>query len=464
MKKPKHHFILESNKNKDNSRLIYFNLTYGYYEYNTITRQKKYPPLKISTQQSITEEYWLGKPNYRANQKYVRKHGKDLNNTLDKIEKLAYDQLSFFRNENEKNPTPTELKRLVFEKLDRIDKISTDIIISEYIDNTVAERTNLPITSKKHWSLSTGNQYTNLSNYIKEYQNKKNIVLTFNNITSDIYWDYFKTINDIKKAETGEYFIQSTIANQCKNLKSIFNSANSDDIEIGFKYSKQEYKIEASKASYETYLPERLLNLIIEKDVNGLFKKYQHAKNYIIISSLTGLRIGDMMGLHEIKPEQIKVNSKEYYCFNTRIRKSSENKEELSVVLPILQPVRELLNSNNNLFPKFPSQPKIRDYIKDFLEYMEFNDDVQKTYHYYLTGAVKKTMKQAELFAPHDCRRTFITNLKQLGIQNETLEGLTHPKLKYKSILDHYDKSSLNEKAVKLIEAINSKASKIYRY
>ena len=464
MKRPKHFFNLEWKRNKDNTSLIYFNLSYGFKVFNPKSKRAKYIPLRISTEYTIEEKYWIGKPNYRANRTYIRKFGKTLNNVLDKIEKAAYDQLLIFRNQHEKNPTPTELKRLVLEKLNRIDKISTDVIISEYIQNLVEERTNLPATSKKYWSTDTGKQYTNLNNYIKKYENKKGIVLTFKNITSEIYWDYFKTVNDLKKAETGNYFIQSTIANQCKNLMSIFNKAKKDGIEIDFKYFQDDFKIEPSKPSYETYLPEKSLKIVINKDVQGLFKKYEHARNFIIISSLTGLRIGDMMGLHEIEPEKVTVNSKNYYCFNTKIRKSRENREELTVTLPVLAPLRELLKANNGKFPKFPSQQKTRAYIKDFLKFLEFNDSVQKTYYYYLVGSVTKNMKQSELFSPHDCRRTFITNLKQLGIQNETLENLTHPKLKYKSILDHYDKSTLNDNAVKLIKALNRKNSEIYKY
>jgi integrase len=464
MKQPKYNFNLEWNKNKNGSRLIFFNLSYGYKEFDTITQRYKYPPFRISTEYSIAPEYWKGRPTYRANRTYTQKFGKDLNNILQKIEETSLHQLSLYKDENDRNPTPSELKRLIQIKLNRVDKISNDVIITKYIDDLVTKRTSLATSSRQKWSKATGNQYTNLSNYIKQYEKLKNTILTFGSITSEIYWDYFKTVNEIKKVETGEYFIQSTIANQCKNLKSVFNIADKEDIEIGFNYSKPEFKIDPSPSSYETYLTEEQLKKIIETDVTGLLKKYEHARNFIIISCLTGLRIGDMKGLSDIKPEKIRHNSKIYDCFQTKIRKSNENREELTVILPILKSVRALIDSNNSKFPDFPSEQKIRLYIQDFLKYLEFNNEVQKTYYYYLFGAEVKNIKQSEIFSPHDCRRTFITNLKQLGIQNETIEPLTHPKLKFKSVLDQYDKSSLNDKAVKFINELNSKKSKLYRH
>ena len=87
MKQPTHFFNLEATENKNGNRLIYFNLNYGYREYNPIKKDLKYIPLKISTQWSIKEEYWVWKPTYRANKNYVSKYGKDINNVLDKIEK-----------------------------------------------------------------------------------------------------------------------------------------------------------------------------------------------------------------------------------------------------------------------------------------------------------------------------------------------------------------------------------------
>ena len=133
MKEPKHNFNLESKANQSGKHLIYFNLNYGYKEYNSVNSSFKYIPLRLSTKWTIKNEFWTGKPTYRANTTHGRKYGKDINVQLEKIESISYLQLSLYRNEHECNPTPNELKRLVFEKLDRIEKTSDSIIITEYM-------------------------------------------------------------------------------------------------------------------------------------------------------------------------------------------------------------------------------------------------------------------------------------------------------------------------------------------
>ena len=121
--------------------------------------------------------------------------------------------------------------------------------------------------------------------------------------------------------------------------------------------------------------------------------------------------------------------------------------------------------ANENRFPKFTSEPNIRKVIRKFLTHLKFNNEVTTKTKYYLVDEVKVERKnQHALFGPHDCRRTYITNLKQLGIQNDTIEPITHPKIKNASVLDGYDKSTLNDKAVKLIEQLKTKKSPLFKY
>jgi integrase len=464
MKQPKHYFNLEAKPNRSGEHLIFFNLTYGYREYDAKTDNLKYIPLRISTQWTIKEEYWNSRPIYRTTQTYVRKNGKDLNNILDKIERVAYEQLSNYRNNTETDPTPNELKTLVLERIGRLQKTATSVNIADYTEKLILKRTNLPNTSSEFWSTKTGNQYQIIANRLKKYESEQNINLTFGEITEQIYWDYFKTINDNQKTECGERYTQTTINKEFRSLRAIFNCAKDDGIDINIAYSKKSLKIPSSSPTYETYLTKEQLNTIINTDTSHS-KEYEHARNYILLSSFTGLRIGDMVHLHEVKPEIVTHNSKKYNCFTTKIRKSSENTYELIATIPILLPVKNILAANGNKFPKFTSEPNIRKVIRKFLTHLKFENKITTKTKYYLVNEVKvESKKQYELFSPHDCRRTYITNLKQLGIQNDTIEPITHPKIKNASVLDGYDKSTLNDKAVKLIEQLKTKKSPLFKY
>jgi hypothetical protein len=464
MKQPKHFFNLESNKNSSDEQLIFFNLSYGSKTYNTKRSKVKYEPLKISTRWNIKKEYWNGKPTYRANKNYVSKFGKDLNNALEKIEKIGYTQLSYFRNHFEREPTLSELKELILHKLDRISKKSNDIIITEYITKIINTRTNLEIKSSNRWSKSTGNQYLNLKSQIEKYQESKKITLTFGNLTGAAFMDFFHEINEINKKENGEYYAHHTIAKENKLFRALLNCANEDEITIGFNYNKKEYFINRREIKNEVFLTQDQLSTIIKCDTSHS-KEFTHAKNYILLSSFTGLRIGDLVYLHEIKPIKLIHNSKKYDCFITRIRKSQENKDELVTTIPLLAPLKEHLKQNKNEFPKFPAQVNIRKSIKKFLTYLNFNDEIEeKKYYYSIDKVVVKKQRLCDVFTPHDCRSTFISNLKELGVHDEDIEPITHPKHKFTSIVQVYDKTAMIGKAVNLINVLNQKKSSLYRY
>jgi hypothetical protein len=464
MKKPRHHFVLESKANQSGEKLILLNFNYGYKVYNPTTSKYDYTSLRLSTKWTIKEEYWTARPTYRANQTYVRKYGKDINVQIEKIETLVYHQLSLFRNEHECNPTPTELKRLVFEKLDRIEKISDSIIITEYITKEIERRATLPKTNQEHWGKTTRGGYKNLSNHIKTYEAHKNTILTFAEMTEEIYWDYFATISQLNKKETGFLYIHNTIAKECKNLLSILNSAVGHDIKIGFNFNKRGMRIAETARQYNTYLNEKQLKTILNTDTSHS-STFSQARNYLIISSFTGLRIGDMKHLFYVEPERIESNSITYKLFHTKIRKSQENKEELVVAIPILKPVEIILNENDNKFPKFTSEPNLRKAIKSFMKYLEFNDPVIVSKNYYLSDSlISKQENQSDVYTPHDCRRTFISNLREINIHNAEIEPITHPKVKYASVLDSYDKRNLITKAISFINALNFKNSELYKY
>mgnify|MGYP006156820729 CR=1 FL=1 len=461
MKQPRHYFNLESKANKNGEKLIYFNLSYGF-KGTSAMNNLRYIPMRLSTQWTIKDEYWDGAPYYRANQSYVRKFGKDINNILDKIERECYAQLSHYREQHEDNPEPFELKKLILEKLKRVKKDEINVRLIDFIKKVIERRTSLPTTSSEYWKLGTQKIYDTLIHHIEQYEERTGRVLVFEDMTEEIYWDYFKTINEIRKEEKGMWYTQTSIHKDYKHLKVIFKYAEDEGIEIGFKYNKRGLIIPPAKASYETFLSIDQLKKIIETDVSHSIA-LTHGKNYLIISCFTGLRISDMRGLNEIAPNNSSYNNELIYCFTTRIRKSKNNREELIVTIPILKPVKDLLDNNGGQFPIFPAETKIRKNIKQLLSFLEFEESVELNHKYYLqTETTIEFKPQHKVFTAHDCRRTFITQLKELGLRNDDIEPITHPKIKYASIVDLYDKSPLVVKAMRLKTELNKTKSLLY--
>jgi hypothetical protein len=253
MKKPKHNFNLESKIRKSREQLIFFNLNYGYKEFDISTEKHKYIPMRISTQWTIKKEFWNGIPNYRANKKYVSKYGTDINCILNEIETISYKQLLFYKNEHDEIPEPKILKQNILEKPKKVPKINNDILVTEFITNLIEKRTNLPNSSKEFWGKNTKVSYHNTLNYILNYEKFHDIKLSFKQMTEEVYWDFFKTIKEIHKTNKGKPNIRTTIAKEYKNLRAIFNCTIEKNIAIGFNFSKKGLKIQPSKAKHPTY-------------------------------------------------------------------------------------------------------------------------------------------------------------------------------------------------------------------
>ncbi len=453
----KHFFNLESRASKNGKHIIFFNLNYGYLEQNHFNGTVKYIALRISTKMSVPKDDWDPK-NYKvANTK--NPYRKDINDKLNQIEKISYDELSFFRNQSKRDPSPHELKELVKVKLGRTEKKTSAIYLTEYIARTVSYKNIKPATAK---------QYDNLLRHIIQYEENKSTRMILGEITEDIYWDFFKIISNIRKETEGVYLTQTTISKDSKNLIAIFNEAYNNDLDIGFNHKKRGVKIQEKAKSYSTYLTQDELVKILKFNDTSL-ASLVHARNYILISSLTGLRISDMKHLHGTKPKIEGKGDEQIYCFETKIRKGQKDIESPTITIPILEPVNKILELYSGSFPTFPTEQVINRYIKLLLKHLEINDEVEVTKFYY-TGINSKSLSvisrvpKHELFTAHDCRSTFITNLLQLGMHESTIEHITHPKLNPKSNFNRYDKSNALQRAFVFINELKTINSDIYRY
>jgi hypothetical protein len=482
MKPAKYFFNLEAKPNKSGKHLIYFNLNYGFKTYNPITEKHQYKYLRLSTEHSILKDYWIqikktdsidGEPIYKANQTYVRKFGKDLNVALENIKTISISQLRIYKDTYNLNPEPKELKRLVLEKLNRIEKRSTDVLITKFIDKVISERRSLPSSSKKHWSKTTAKQYNNLKIHIEHYQTRDNISLTFLNLNEKSYWRFFEAINEIhiekqliedKPLIKGKPIKYNTIAKICKQLRVVLGATSEHKIEIGFNWNDTKYKINEVKTENHTSLNESQLQTIIDEDVSHS-KEFINARNYILVSSLTGLRLGDMKEVYNCKIEIFKSQQKKFKGFQTRIRKSQENRDELYTIIPLAKVLIKIVNENNGNLPSFPSSAVLGRQIKKYLKFLKFNDEIEFRERYYPESEYRlEKHKQSDKFTPHSCRYTFITNMSQLDVPESVVKNITHPTVKARSILAGYDLSNMQDNAYKLIRNLKGKKSKVYKY
>lgn len=455
MKQPSYYLNLEWNPTKSGERLIYFNLTYGFKESGG-----KYTPMRISTRWRIQPEQW-DKKNKRPIDSYKRSRGKDLEDTIERIRKVSFDQLSFYRNKYKEDPNPKDLKELVQMELGRKKVKDEHHRLTTFIQGEIDKRTELDPSNKLYWSKSNAKQYKTLIKHIEDYEKERKTSLALETLSEEQYWDFFKLISEINFKNTGDGLKVNTVAKTCSKLRSMLNSARDNNISVGFNYQKKGMKIGEVAAKHDTFLSEQQLAKIISEDVSHSVE-FTHARNYLVISSFTGLRLDDMQHLHEVKIETMKSQNTEFKGFYTKVRKTKKNGVDLVVAIPLLKPVEDILTQYNGQFPKFPADSNVRSNIRKLLKHLKFNDTVEVIHRYYGYNDKEELLPQHRVFSPHDCRRTFITNLKQLGLHNEEIEPITHPKVKFSSIIDKYDKSNLMDKAFLMLNEISSKGSTIF--
>jgi hypothetical protein len=480
--KIKFSYILSSKETTEEKRTLMIKVSYGYSQ--LVNGKVNYMPVILSTGIALKKSDWDSNSN-RVTKEYRMKHGSDVNNHLSRLENGIELLIKDFVSKNNKLPEPKFVKESILELLGK--KKPNIVVIynlTDFIDSTIKKRTSYPVSSKLHWTQKTANQYINLKNHILTYEKHNNVgidKLSWQNLTEDIYWDFFNVIDSCYKNENKKKLAKKsnvtdelnfgyrtvTIAKICKHLRAIYTEALNENISVAFDLTKSKYKIsEPNKKPVNPILTETELNKILNTYTDHS-REFTHAKNYLIISCFTGLRIGDMVHLHSINsPTEVYSNEmqKSIYLMDTYIRKATSNGEVARVLIPLPIPVLEIFKSNNNKFPQFPAETNIRKSISKFLKHLNFDISYQSEILYYSGQKSIKKVKIADVFSPHDCRSSYITNLISFGVSREKIEYITHPKFSKKNMIDLYDKSTLEEKAIRLAEDIanNKKDSKLY--
>ena len=465
MKSPTHFFNLEPSKEKNKELLIFFNLNYGYCEYNPMTDKKKYVPMRISTRQRIQKKYWDNE-NYKADISFVRKFGKTLNNELTNVEEVSYNTLNTYYGEYGKIPKPKELKELVMVKLERKEKIIQDSTLKYFITEKIKYFENLPQTATNKVERRTIQTYSNILIQIAKYEEATNEILTFNNFDEAKYWNFFTVINDVykKEKELPYGYMVNSIAKTSKTFLSLMRMAEQDEIPMILKINKKGLRIQEVKKSNEIYLNEKHLLKIMNANVSHS-SELNNAKNYLIISSLTGLRYDDMYHLHELKIEKYKGRHKSFKGFTTLVRKVSKLNKDVFICIPLFKAVQTIINDNDGKFPKFPTNQKMNEQIKKLCKFLKFDEEIECNYlHYKQNNGVKETTPLHKLVQTHTGRKSYYTNLTLHQVNRNVIENITHPKFFSKTMSSIYDKSSIIDNAELLLDAIEKIKSKIYKY
>ncbi|MCG8182766.1 site-specific integrase [Tenacibaculum piscium] len=342
----------------------------------------------------------------------------------------AVSRLSEIEKQNKNN-----LKALLFKIIRKTETNDNPIMtFFEFADDYIERKENQARNmSTVKLSPITVRSYKQTINRLKEFNNKSNYNLDFQNIDLKFYYAFLQYLED------HNYSI-NTIGKHIKNLVTVLNRATEDGVNKYLKYKHSEFKT-VSMETFSIYLTEFDIDALFKVDLSKN-KKWELARDIFLIGYYTGQRISDYNG---IKKEQIKkFEGKEVFEFN-------QQKTDKRIYVPIHFRVKEIINKRYNGFPPPKlNNPDINEFIKEAGREAEINEQVvvcKKIGGKVITNSVPKY----SLIVSHSARRSFCSNAylsKMPVIDIMSISGHSTEREFYK-----YIKVTPQERAVKIADS-----------
>lgn len=282
------------------------------------------------------------------------------------------------------------------------EKIDDDPYFIDYYNYYISTNKKIEgqIKNGKNLTQNTIKGYTTFLNYWKKFN-------AFNKETDIKLKDLDLNIFDkfIHFQESNQKLGSGTIDTNINKLKAILRYAmqkkiivNEDFVHGTFTYTPED--------STSIYLNDDEIRKILETDfISGSY--LDNAKDWFTIQLFSALRISDLFLLNDNH-------------FQKEFLELTTVKTKRDVVIPILNPIRNVLAKNNGRLPRRISDVKYNEYIKLICKEAGI-DEIVKGSKSIVIGKGKNKIKRKvldnypkwELVTSHTCRRSFLTNASQ---------------------------------------------------
>lgn len=209
---------------------------------------------------------------------------------------------------------------------------------------------------------------------------------------------------------------------------------------IGLNLKKQ--KAVKTKRTDSVYLDQATLSKLETAEMPT--KSLEVVRDIFIFACFTGLRYSDVIRYDKSFIQDIS---------GTQCMVFYSQKTGSKSVIPILPPVKRILDKYNGDLPRRPSGQKFNNMIKDACKAAGLDQQIQLTK---LEGDRKRpvTMPMYEAISSHTARRSFVTNMSKLGLNAKQISLMTgHTQAR---ITDIYDRSKAEENAVSVAGIIGT--------
>jgi integrase len=264
------------------------------------------------------------------------------------------------------------------------------IEFTEYFKETL--NTKVLNNGKTGVSANTLKRHTTIINKFREFETYKKRRYLFTDIDLKFYIDfkhYLTNVNKLNLNTTGRYI---------NYVKTLCREAKNYGIKIHSDIEKKEFRATKQNVSFIT-LDENEIETIHKHKFNTPY--LENARQWLVISVWTGARVSDLLNFTK---QNVTNGFLEY----------TSQKTNQKIIIGLHPHVKQILEANNNEFPRKISSTKYNVYIKEVCKQV---DIIKQTNGHKKTKLKNKTWRKTEgvfpkheLVSSHIGRRSFATN------------------------------------------------------
>ncbi|CAA9195068.1 hypothetical protein FLACOL7796_00423 [Flavobacterium collinsii] len=406
-----------------------------------------------------------GKTNFIYNPTTIERNKRftgDLSKAIEDFDASINATIKHFRNAGIR-PTKNQFKERLELITERKNGVVEDVTLASYIAKRLEYYnsiigTGMPDAKKEN----TIENLHSLFVAVRNYDKARLTSITFNNL-KELYWDFWDVMDAIvrgtiiveleegeKKKVTNVHGIATnTIINYQHELRQVCYDAVKEGISVSLSYENNKrliLKTQKSSRQYDVNNSD-LLTIYRHQPTSD---RLQKAKDYIVFSSLTGMR---MQSVLELIGEPIKTYAKNNIRFD--YVHTIQSKTNTSCFTPLFAPAKEILVRHGGVLNFSVNNATINKQIKDLYVEAGITYGVPVSKHYYKDGLVITDLSVAKIVSSHATRKGFVTNLFELGVDTSISKLVTHPDSKEFGTTDAYKKSTDIMRAIRFFNSVN---------
>ncbi|MEN9919807.1 MAG: hypothetical protein RL662_2243 [Bacteroidota bacterium] len=357
--------------------------------------------IKISTKLSVDTEYWSFKT-HKVIRTLQVSNFQEINNSLHTIKQRAHDIYNAFLSEFGREPNPEELKRWFRKDLLKDTEIinkQQQLTFSDYFDKFINVRQENRKVVKARIDI-----YRQTQRLLKDFEHDTNELIAFERFNEEFSIKFRRYLEETRG------YSPATIEKHFKVIRAVLNNAYAKNYNVNKEYKSPDFMPEGEE-SFNIALTINEVEALYKFDFS-YNKRLEKVKDLFIIGCYTGLRFSDFKRLGK---EHLQGR------FLSIVPEKTKKKNPLPVIIPILEPVKEIFEKYNYRLPNDISNQKMNEYLKEMGEETKLFDEPVT---YRKTRAGKSELisnpKYKEI-TTHTARRTYCTMSYRLGVPTQSI-------------------------------------------